>query len=68
MLLLSYTICWLFYLDFYTILTTLMSFLFSRIPLYGEFTSQNAIIAERFIEGVARMYPKIVHDYWPVIL
>ncbi|KAK7381558.1 hypothetical protein VNO80_00103 [Phaseolus coccineus] len=22
-----------------------------RIPLYGEFTSQNAIIAERFIEG-----------------
>lgn len=27
-----------------------MAFIY-RIPLFGEFTSQNAIMAERFIEG-----------------
>lgn len=38
------------YLDIF-IFIYLFSVYFSRIPLLGEFTAQNAIMAERFIEA-----------------
>lgn len=47
------------------------SLLISRIPLLGEFTCQNAIMAERFIEAgsayVSRKFSSILCDLKPLL-
>ena len=69
MMLLSYTTCWLLDLDSYSILTTLMPFLFFLEFLYMvNLPARMLLLLSGLLKEVARMYPKIVHDYWPVIL
>ena len=69
MLLLSVVTCWLFDLDSYTILTPLMSFLlFLEFLCMVNLQARMLSLLSGLLKEVARMYPKIVHDYWLVIL